>query len=482
MALFGFGKDKQKEEADPTVLAYMEDAQRTKSPAMIIDQRKNEIPCTIMAVQEGAGTLQLQLNAHLLAEKGTKITFIIIIDNMRIGGASKVHEAKPGSAVIDIPASLELMERRKKQRAKINPREGTTCILLSGLFDGIGITGLVENMSENGARIKVEKALEVPSEKPIKVTSRNVQNGQIFPILKVSKIPRCVATLEGAAKLIYSEVTSGTTYIGISFEEMKSEFAKLISNFVTSRTSPPPNSLPPKSRRSFAEPAGLSDPKDEKTIELKEPKEATAGKEAKTVPPTAPAAEKSAPLSDTVNAPPTVDSTPKEEQETSNNITVPDLVPEAGGDSIVGADSEEEIIDLPPRPVPTPLQKLKRKARTIVLFGADEELLVQMLQAEGYGKIICPLGMEELMEVIPPAGTGLLLLDLFMSFDECMAIAGGLLNHIADPPPVILISENNQVGVGDTLEAQRIGISLVLPRPLKINDALFNKMEELMGI
>ncbi|MCL1908585.1 MAG: hypothetical protein FWG12_04365 [Holophagaceae bacterium] len=491
MALFSFGKDKQKEESDPTVLAYLEDAQRTKCPAMIIGNHKNEIPCSIVSIQEGAGTLQLQLHANLIAEKGTKITFIIIIDNMRIGGASKIHEAKPSGAVIDIPASLELMERRKKQRAKINPREGTTCILLSGLFDGIGITGLVENMSENGARIKVEKALEVQTEKPIKVTSRNVQNGQIFPILKISKIPRCVATLEGAAKLVYSEVTNGTTYIGISFEEMKSEFARLISNFVTSRTTPAPNSLPPRSRRSFAEPAGLTDSGARGERESIEPKDAPEGKDTRVAPPAIPATVDSAPPSDTVGVSTSTLPSPEGEQKVDGEDEIQvDNVPEIDGDSAIIADNEEpeeieeteETINLPTRPVPTPLQRLKRKARTIVLFGHDEEMLVKALIAEGYGRVECPESMDELIESIPPAGTGLLLLDLDMPLDECLTIASGFLSQLPTPPPVILISENNKVGVGDNLDAQRMGISLLLPRPLKINDALFNKMEELMGI
>ncbi|MCL1894629.1 MAG: hypothetical protein FWG02_10450 [Holophagaceae bacterium] len=476
MALFSFGKDKQKDEIDPTVLAYMEDAQRTKCPAMVIDPHKNEIPCSIVAVQEGAGTLQLQLHANLIGEKGAKITFVVIIDSMRIGGPSKIQEVKPGSAVIDIPASLELMERRKKQRAKINPREGTTCILLSGLFDGIGITGLADNMSENGARIKIEKALEIQTEKPIKITTRNTPNGQIFPILKISKIPRCVATLEGAAKLVYSEVQSGTTYIGITFEEMKSEFSKVINNFVSSRTSPPPNSLPPKARR-FVDPepparqADTSPKDDDKDYEKQNKKEIKDTKDTKVV---APAPEKAMPASGDLGGGSQPGVAPIEQPLAESDAQV--------GDEKELNNDEDETIDLPQRPVPTPLQKLKRKARTIVLFGADEEILVKMLLAEGYGKVICPNNMEELLESLPQGGTGLLLLDMDMPLDECIFIAKNLLSHLEEPPPVILISENNQVGVGDTLEAQRSGISLLLPRPLKINDALFNKMEELMGI
>jgi CheY-like chemotaxis protein len=457
MALFSFSKDKPKDGGgDPTVMAYLEDAMRVKSPAMLLDPHKNEIPCSIQSINEPEGTMQLILRANLLAEKGAKIGFVVIVDGMRIGGTSKLHEVKPGSAVIDIPASFELMERRKKQRAKINPREGTTCILLSGLFDGIGITGLPENMSENGARVKVEKALEVKSEKPVNVTSRNVQSGQIFPIMKLSKIPKVVATLEGAAKLVYMEVSSGTTYLGISFEEMKSEFMKAIGTFVASRTTPLPNSLPPRARRTNME---LDGGKHEAAHDGAHPQEGD--------PKAAPQDEKHKHTANEPSpAPPPPVSPPSQPAATQDASAQPEKGPTNEFD----------------RPVPTPLQKLKRKGKTVILFGIEDQTLVKMLQAEGYGKVSSPENMENLLEAIQQPGAGLLLMDLDMPLDNCLAIAASLLQQLPEPLPVILVSENTQVGVRDTLDAQKAGISLVLPRPLKIDNELFNKIEQVMSL
>jgi hypothetical protein len=472
MSLFSFGKDKNKEGGNPTVMAYLEDAQRTKCPAMIIDSRKNEIPCSIVAIQEPDGTLQLNLKANLLAEKGSKITFVIIIDSMRIGGASKLHEVKPGNAVIDIPDSFELMERRKKQRAKINPREGTTCILLSGLFDGIGITGLPENMSENGLRLKVEKALEIPSERPVHLTSRHTPVGQIFPILKLSKIPRVVATIEAAGKLVYSEASMGTTYLGISFEEMKSEYAKVIGTFVAGRASPLPNSLPSRARRQNADldssrPASAtasSDDGSKSDSSASEKSDATSSEKSSATTP-----EKSAPA----QVAPT---------ETEKLPAVESPAASASAVSAPPTDAPSETIQAPPkRPVPTPLQKLKRKGKTIILFGVEDQTLVKLLQEDGYGKVVCPESMEELLESLPQGGQGLLLLDLDMPFDNCLAIAGSILDHSPDPIPMILIPENEQVSTDQVNDAQMIGISELLPRPLKIDDDLFVKIDELIG-
>ncbi|MDR1840816.1 MAG: hypothetical protein LBQ86_02720 [Holophagales bacterium] len=503
MNLFSFGKDKQEKTGNPTVMAYLEDAMMTKCPCMIIDPHKIEKPCTIGSIQEAEGKINLQLHANLIAEKGTKIGFMVVIDNMRIGGSSKVYEVKPGSAVIEIPASFELMERRKKQRAKINPREGTTFTLLSGLFDGIGITGLAENMSEGGARVKVEKALEIKTEKPINITGRTLHTGQIFPIVKVTKIPRSVVTMECGGKLIYSEVTGGNPYIGISFEELKSEFAKVIDNFVTSRNSPLPTSLPPRARRQASAPGPKIEPhsskeehkddkddkkddrkedqkKETKKEEKKETKQASSVKEE----PASPAASKSSPAPEPTPDPASATAPPDTADQQSaraeapatqaNDAAPPDASPAA-----------PEDLDIPARHAPTPLQKIKRKGRTIVLFGADDAPLVvleKMLQAEGYGKVTRPQSMEELVETPLPPGAGLILLDLDMPFEQCLAIAGSIKSYIADSIPLILVSEESQIGVGATLDAQKAGVSLLLPRPLKINDALFNRIEDLMGI
>ncbi|MDR0498599.1 MAG: response regulator [Holophagales bacterium] len=484
MALFGFGKDKQKDEANPVVMAYLEDAQMIKSPAMLLDAHKNEIPCSISAIQEDAGLLHLHLNANLFAEKGSKIHFILIMDNMRIMGASKINEVRPGNAVIDIPESFEIYERRKKQRAKINPREGTTCTLLTGLFDGIGITGLVENISETGARMKVENAIEIKTEKKFSISSRTLKVGQIFPIVKISKIPHCIVTIECGGKAVYTEATVGNFYIGLSFEEFKSEYARIIETFVSSRNSPPPTALPPRVRRQKE--SNLVDPGSKPTKETvaTEESESTSKASPESKPSESKPSEsksKSSPESKppessenkAINAPSSKDVAPAESKPATANETTQTVAP------------VEETAPALKRPAPTPLQKLKRKARTVVLCGTDEKTLnplEKIFHEEGYGKILRPQNLDELIESAPQGGTGIILLHLNMPVENCIAVASTILTHISDPIPLVVISENGQITVGATLDAQKAGISLLLTGPLKIDDALFNKVEELMGI
>jgi FixJ family two-component response regulator len=147
--------------------------------------------------------------------------------------------------------------------------------------------------------------------------------------------------------------------------------------------------------------------------------------------------------------------------------------------------AETAAVEAPARPAPTPLQKIKRRGRSIVLFGTDDETsskLETLLLAEGYGKVSCPQSMEELLDCAPVGGAGVILLDLDMPFEQCLTIAGSVLAHIEDETPLVLVTSDLQLGVEAVLDAQNVGISAILPKPLKIDDSFFNKLEDVMGI
>jgi len=477
MGLFSLGKDSKKDGGDPTVMAYLEDAMRIKAPAMLIDPHKNELPCNIASIREEDGTMNLQLHANLLAEKGAKVGIVIIVDNMRIYGSSKLQEVKPGHAMVDIPSSFELTERRKKQRAKVNPREGTTVTLLSGLFDGIGITGLADNLSEGGVRVKVENAIEIKTEKKINITGRTVHTGQIFPIVKISKIPRCLVTIECGGRLIYTDVQSGVTYLGVAFEEFKSEYAKAIEGFVAGRCTPPPNSLPPRSRRAK-----------EEFIDTGHSSDSSAGKDKDKDKEEGADKDKDSKDHKEKESKDHKEKEPKESKSKSDDHSdaPPPVAPSApaAADTAPAPDQATSEASMPTRPVPSPLQKLKRKTKTIVLGGTDDDLTVIGLEkvflSEGYGKVL-RLGIGELIAA-PPQGAGLILLALDTDFESCIKLAKAIQSQLSDPAPMVLISETIPPGVGATLDAKAAGIQMLLPKAAKLDDAVFTKLEEMMGI
>ena len=138
MAMFGTKKTKPSEGSD-LVLAYLEDAQRVRAALVVFDAKGRETPASLVAVTEERVTLSVQ--ERVLADKGDSVTLLFHLDGLRFKTSSRTQESKAGTLTLDLPAAIDLAERRKNPRARLNQREGATAIALTGLFDGIG--GLV---------------------------------------------------------------------------------------------------------------------------------------------------------------------------------------------------------------------------------------------------------------------------------------------------------------------------------------------------
>ena len=162
MALFGFGKDKRLAGTSDLVLAYLEDAQRVRSPFFVQDGRKVDRPAALQALNEEAGTLNLQVSGPFAGEKGALLSLVFIHENLRLGASSRLVEIRGGTVVLEIPEELELLERRKQPRARLNPKEGATLTGLTSLFEGVGINGVLENLSESGCRVRVSTPICSP--------------------------------------------------------------------------------------------------------------------------------------------------------------------------------------------------------------------------------------------------------------------------------------------------------------------------------
>ena len=233
MAIFGFGKDKKDSGATfEQVLAYLEDAQRTRTSFTLMGPRKMEVGATLQALDEGEGLITFQTQQPLVADLRANLVLVAL------------------------PETLELRERRSQPRARLNPKEGTTLTALTGLFEGVGINGAVENLSETGARIRVEKAMNLKGEKRLPLGSALVPPGQSFMLIKLNKAPKCPAVMELTGRAVFLDASGGLV-IGIAFDPLRPDLAGALRSLVASRTTPIPAVLPPKARR---KPEALEEP------------------------------------------------------------------------------------------------------------------------------------------------------------------------------------------------------------------------------
>ncbi len=435
MALFSFGKDKREVGISDLVMAYLEDAQRVRSPFLVRDSRKRECSAVLQALDEKAGTLNLQVAGSFSLEKGAEAELVFIHENLRLGATTRVVEVRGGTLTLEIPEALELLERRKQPRARLNAKEGATLTGLSSLFEGVGITGVLENLSESGCRVRVEKAMNIKDQKKLGIGTALLPVGHTFMILKLNKVPRCPAVMEMGGRVAYLDSNAGGLALGIRFE--KSEFAGAIRNMVSNRAGSIPSAVPPKARRRALEPEAEPAPRMER-------------------------AEK--PIADK-----TVEALPL-----AAHVAVPSETPEP----------------LPPVPAGegaglsrnTALLRLKKRSRAVVILASAGPggLLRDHFLEEGYGRVLLALGWDEVVAHLQEPGVGLLFIDTQMPLLESMEMAQRLRDAGMQLPAIVLAAE--EVSRALVVAAQRAGISQLLVKPYALDEALSQLAEQQMGL
>jgi CheY-like chemotaxis protein len=424
MAIFGFGKDKKDGGGNTElVLAYLEDAQRSRASFTLVGARKAEAAATIQAIDEAEGVVTFQTQLH--TEKGARIEFFFLAESLRLGGAATVVDLRPGLVLAGLPEALELKERRSQPRARLNPKEGTTLTALTGLFDGVGINGVVENLSEGGARIRVEKAMNLKGEKRLPLGSALVPPGQPFMMIKLNKAPKCQAVMELTGRAVFLDGSAGGLCMGIAFDSLRTDQAAALRGLVASRTSPIPASVPAKARRRAENPP----PEPSRAAEEPRPEPAREPRPAVEVQP--------ARQPDPPEAPP-------------------------------AAPAQAPRIDA--------LTRLKRRSRAVVALApspAFADVLKEHLQEEGYGRILVTHLANDLPEFLQQPNLGILFLDGNFSTLDALQYVTTLKAGSPDLPPVILAVEDASTAV--VLAARRSGVAQILVKPYTL-DAGFSEL------
>jgi hypothetical protein len=444
MPFFGSGKDKQVDAGSETVLAYLEDAARAKVPYTLFDAKGLTAQGVLSALDVDKKTATFKLSGPLPGGKGSTLSMAFLLDGLRIGGPCTVIETRPGYAELALPDSLALLDRRKRPRARLNVKEGATLTALSGLFEGVGLTGVIENLSECGARIRIERAMEAKGEKKLGIHSSLVAPGHGFDLLKLSKLPRIPGTWECSGKAVYLEGAGGGVALGVAFSGFPQEALGALKSLIAGRVGSIPSSLPAKTRR----------------IREREedPKPATPVSEAPVKP--EPAAQRPQEVP--------VEAAPK-----------PDLVSEPAAPEA----------PLPPAAAPAParnaaLIKLKKKSRSVLVAlrpsDPDRASLLAFMAQEGYGKILVAETLRELLDHLDEPGLSLILVE--GGVEEL----GGtdlveFINQVVDTlPPVALALE--EISETTVLAAHRLGIGQVKIKPYELDAAFAAGLETLLGL
>lgn len=447
MAMFGSKKSKSSEGSE-LVLAYLEDAQRVRAALTLVDSKRREITATLGAITEDKITLATQ--GPLLADKGSEVSLLFMLDGLRFKAETRLLETKPGSATLDLPGAISLAERRRKPRARLNAREAVTATALTGLFDGVGLNGTVENISEGGVCIRVDRAMDVKTQRKMHMGANILEVGQAFMLIKLSKIPKC-PTLELAGTVAWVDASHGLV-IGIAFEPGKEGLLGPVRSLVASRAGAIPASVPPKARRQAEQPA------DDEEVPLHR---AAPRKDPEPTPQPEPAAATAPPAPTPVAAP--------------VPAPAPAPIPESTA----------------PQEDPTPvdersqaLLRVKKRARGILLAmpgGPDRDTLAEFLGEEGYGRVLCADTLTDLLEHLERPGIHLILVDGGVAELQGLGLASLLQHRLGDEMPPVVLAEAS-VDAELVLGARETGVAQILVKPYDLDPDFRRMLEEHLGL
>jgi CheY-like chemotaxis protein len=438
MAMFGSKKSRPSEGSE-LVLAYLEDAQRVRAPLVLLDPKGRETPANLVSVTEERVSLGLQ--GKVMADKGDSVTLLFYLDGLRLKAPGKVGELKPGTLVLELPSRIELAERRKKPRARINPREGATAVALTGLFEGIGLTGSIENLSESGFCLRVDRAMNVKTQARMNLGANLLSPGDPFMLIKLNKLPKC-PPIEVGGTVTHLAAEGSGLLVGFQFESGKEGILAPVKALVSSRAGAVPTTVPQKARRP-QEPTPSSP---EAGVEL--------------------AASRPAPRKEPEPPP------------------APEPKPATPAP---GPESREEPQPPPADPVESngrssALLRVKKRTRCLLLAmaeGPEREALAAFLSQDGYGRVLAVTTLTELLEQVD--GAQLVFVDGGVAELQGLALASLLRHRMEEAMPPLILAEAS-VDAELVMGAQETRIAQILVKPYDLDGDFLRMIEGHLGI
>jgi len=245
MSILGFIKTRNEDTGEPvlrdrpTVLAYMEELIRLQKPVQIW-MRKGDLTPTagrIDALQEDDGIMRIALQRSIPGDilPPCPMEMFFMIDGQRFLTQIrfKTRDAYL-KACFKIPEVVRHAERRSRMRTRFSPRERASTTVLEGIFDGIGASGALVNLSMEGLCMKIERAIHIRENRNLPVSTDLFTTGKCLPIVRILNLPR-TPTIECSGTVAHLSVTPGGVLMGLRLECLGQPERDLIEQILTRR-------------------------------------------------------------------------------------------------------------------------------------------------------------------------------------------------------------------------------------------------------
>ncbi|HJV21078.1 MAG TPA: response regulator [Holophagaceae bacterium] len=147
-----------------------------------------------------------------------------------------------------LPEAIYHAERRGLMRTRFSKRERPTVAVLEELFQGLGLSGPILNLSMGGLAFRVDRAMDIKHDRRISVKGDLLGAGRQVALIRIQDLPH-TPTLECGATIAHFNAVPEGVVAGLTFEGMGSLEMQYIAKLLSQRLPTFGRGFPRKRRR-----------------------------------------------------------------------------------------------------------------------------------------------------------------------------------------------------------------------------------------
>lgn len=235
------------------ILAYLEQLLRLRSEMdlRLAEDAAVSYGAWVERVDEEHRTFTLGLRSRPAQEPrpGTPVFLWFTLDGLRFRTLARfLRRGAYMQSEFDLPEAILRAERRGQPRARFSAREQVQVTALERMADGLGLNGLLLNLSIGGILFRVDRAVDLKRDRLVPLRADLLAPGTELAVVRILDLPR-LPELEARAVVRHSDFRGEGLVMGLSFEAMGGFEAQALERLLAERIPEFGPAFPRKRRR-----------------------------------------------------------------------------------------------------------------------------------------------------------------------------------------------------------------------------------------